>query len=126
MNNLTQNFASDDDTLGGRIAHARDLTGQETAEVASQIGVTEETLAEWESDRSEPRANKLMTLAGVMGVSPAWLISGNGEAPEAPGVLSALDEMANELARLRELNSQVLTSIDLLESRLTTIAGSVK
>lgn len=126
MNNMTQNFASDDDTLGGRITHARDLTGMETSDVASHIGVTEETLAEWESDRSEPRSNKLMTLAGVMGVSPAWLISGNGEAPQAPGVLSALDEMTAELARLRELNTQVMAGIELMESRLATITAAVK
>ncbi|PWW03643.1 transcriptional regulator with XRE-family HTH domain [Hoeflea marina] len=126
MTNLTQNFASDDDTLGGRITHARDLTGMETAEVASHIGVTEETLAEWENDRSEPRSNKLMTLAGVMGVSPAWLISGNGEAPRPQGLQTALDEMTGELARLRELNTQALAGIELLETRLATVAAAVK
>ena len=60
----------DGDTLGGRITRARDLAGLTLSDAASHIGVTDETLSEWESDRSEPRANKIMTLAGVLGVSP--------------------------------------------------------
>ncbi|PWW03631.1 transcriptional regulator with XRE-family HTH domain [Hoeflea marina] len=69
-------------TLGSRISQARKRAGLSREAAASRAGVTSETLAEWESDRSEPRANKLLTLAGVMGVSPAWLISGNGETPK--------------------------------------------
>ena len=83
----------DGDTLGGRITRARDLAGLTVEDAASRIGVTDETLAEWESDRSEPRANKIMILAGVLGVSPAWLISGAGEAPQSPGISIAVDEI---------------------------------
>ncbi len=111
----------DGDTLGGRITSARDLAGLTLEEAASRVGVTAETLAEWESDRSEPRANKVMTLAGILGVSPAWLISGAGEAPQPPGMTLALDEMAGEINRLKDLGMQITASAESLETRLATL-----
>jgi len=115
----------DGDTLGGRITRARDLAGLTLEEAASRIGVTDETLSEWESDRSEPRANKIMTLAGVMGVSPAWLISGAGDAPQSPGISLAVDEMTGEINRLRELALQITSCIETLEGRLVTLTRAV-
>ena len=125
MNGMTAEIHAetydDGDTLGGRITRARDLAELTLEEAASRIGVTDETLGEWESDRSEPRANKIMTLAGVLGVSPAWLISGTGEAPQSPGISIAVDEMSGEINRLRELALQITASVELLESRLVTL-----
>ncbi|MDX1293193.1 MAG: helix-turn-helix transcriptional regulator [Hyphomonas sp.] len=118
---MTADTYDDGDTLGGRITRARDLASLTLEEAASRIGVTDETLSEWESDRSEPRANKIMTLAGVLGVSPAWLISGAGEAPQSPGISVAVDEMSGEINRLRELAAQISTCIETLESRLVTL-----
>jgi transcriptional regulator with XRE-family HTH domain len=120
MHDMTADTYDDGDTLGGRITRARDLASLTLEEAASRIGVTDETLSEWESDRSEPRANKIMTLAGVLGVSPAWLISGAGEAPQSPGISVAVDEMSGEINRLRELAAQISTCIETLESRLVT------
>jgi transcriptional regulator with XRE-family HTH domain len=121
MHDMTADTYDDGDTLGGRITRARDLASLTLEEAASRIGVTDETLSEWESDRSEPRANKVMTLAGVLGVSPAWLISGAGEAPQSPGISVAVDEMSGEINRLRELAAQISTCIETLESRLVTL-----
>jgi transcriptional regulator with XRE-family HTH domain len=121
MHDMTADTYDDGDTLGGRITRARDLASLTLEEAASRIGVTDETLSEWESDRSEPRANKIMTLAGVLGVSPAWLISGAGEAPQSPGISVAVDEMSGEINRLRELAAQISTCIETLESRLVTL-----
>lgn len=121
MNDMTPDTYDDGDTLGGRITRARDLAALTLEDAASHIGVTAETLAEWETDRSEPRANKVMTLAGVLGVSPAWLISGAGDAPQSQGMSVAIDEMKGEINRLRELAVQVTTSAETLESRLETL-----
>lgn len=121
MHDMTADTYDDGDTLGGRITRARDLASLTLEEAASRIGVTDETLSEWESDRSEPRANKIMTLAGVLGVSPTWLISGAGEAPQSPGISVAVDEMSGEINRLRELAAQISTCIETLESRLVTL-----
>mgnify|MGYP000350806939 CR=1 FL=1 len=107
MDDMTAETYDDGDTLGGRITRARDLAGLTLEDAASRIGVTDETLAEWESDRSEPRANKIMTLAGVLGVSPAWLISGAGNAPQALAalrntMLRLVDAMPGPLTAIRE------------------------
>lgn len=122
MNDTTAEAFDDGDTLGGRITRARDLAGLALEDTASRIGVTAETLSEWETDRSEPRANKVMTLAGVMGVSPAWLISGAGHAPQPPGISTAVDEMAGEINRLREYALQITACVETLEGRLNTLA----
>jgi len=121
MNVMTAETYDDGDTLGGRITRARDLASLTLEDAASHIGVTDETLAEWESDRSEPRANKIMTLAGVLGVSPAWLISGTGDAPQSQNLSVAVDEMTGEINRLRELALQITASVEILESRLKTL-----
>ena len=121
MNDMTVDTYDDGDTLGGRITRARDLANLTLEDAASHIGVTYENLAEWESDRSEPRANKIMTLAGVLGVSPAWLISGAGDAPQSQNLSVAVDEMTGEINRLRELASQITASVETLEGRLKTL-----
>ena len=121
MNDMTADTYDDGDTLGGRITRARDLSALTLEETASRLGVTYETLAEWESDRSEPRANKVMTLAGVLGVSPAWLISGAGAAPQPAGISIAVAEMSGEINRLRELALQITAGVETLESRLVTL-----
>lgn len=60
-------------TLGGRIVSAREAAGYTSEQLAQRIGVMQETLDNWEADRDEPRGNKLVTLAGVLGVSVLWL-----------------------------------------------------
>jgi transcriptional regulator with XRE-family HTH domain len=52
-----------------------------TSQLARRLGIKTETLHDWETDRSEPRSNRLLTLAGVLNVSPTWLLTGAGEAP---------------------------------------------
>lgn len=121
MTDMTAETFDDGDTLGGRITRARDLSALNLEDTASRIGVTDETLAEWESDRSEPRANKVMTLAGVLGVSPAWLISGAGAAPQPVGISIAVAEMSGEINRLRDLALQITASVEMLENRLETL-----
>ncbi len=63
-------------TLGGRIESARTAQGLTAAQLASRLGVLTKTVRTWQSDRSEPRTNKLVTLAGVLNVSVMWLMTG--------------------------------------------------
>ena len=64
-------------TTGSRIQTARDKTGFNQSEVARRIGVKTQTLQNWENDRSEPRAEKLLRLAGVLQVPMIWLLTGD-------------------------------------------------
>ena len=65
-------------TLGERICNARQAAGF-TLNLASHLaGVKASTLRDWERDRSEPRVNKLVALAGIFGVSPTHLLAEEG------------------------------------------------
>ena len=45
---------------------------------AKLSGVQSKTLKNWELDRSEPRSNRLVNLAGVLGVTASYLLDGTG------------------------------------------------
>lgn len=122
MDTMISPALSTDDTLGGRIAEARDRVSLSAEEVASRIGVTTETFAEWENDRAEPRANKLVTLAGVLGVSPAWLLSGAGDGPDHVSFGEAIVGVSREIHRLRALSGEIGAALDALQVRLDTLA----
>ena len=71
-------------TFGDRVAAAREQTGMTQAMLAKRLGVRLATLRGWEEDLSEPRANRLSMLAGLLNVSMMWLINGEGEGVDAP------------------------------------------
>jgi transcriptional regulator with XRE-family HTH domain len=113
-----EEHSGSDETLGGRIVYARELQDLTTAQLARRIGVKTETLQGWESDRSEPRSNRLLTLAGMLNVSPTWLLTGAGESP-----IDALNEteMMHLRATIDRMHQQVLTvaeELEQLKSRL--------
>lgn len=66
-------------TLGSRIEQARAEQGLSSRQLATRLGVKPVTVENWERDRSEPRSNKLLMLAGVLNVSVSWLLQGKGE-----------------------------------------------
>jgi len=57
------------------------LKGFDLPQLARRIAVKTATLRNWESDRSEPRAEKLNRLAGLLDVPLIWLLT--GETPES-------------------------------------------
>ena len=65
-------------TLGGRIYASRENAGISLHMAAKLLGVRSSTLKSWESDRSEPRINKLVALAGLLGVSPTHFLAEEG------------------------------------------------
>ena len=101
------------ETLGGRIVAAREALGLTTAQLARRLGVKSATLHNWECDRSEPRSNKLFMLAGLLNVSPLWLMNGLGEAPSENGTATG-DEpfMRDRLVDLRDRASKLVADID--------------
>lgn len=111
--------ATDDhDTLGGRLVRAREAANLSTEELAEQVGVTLETLEAWESDRSEPRSNRLTMLAGIMGVSPTWLLFGRGTSPSETEISTDVEAIQTQLSVLRQLHEQTGNSIRMLEAAL--------
>ncbi len=100
------------DTLGGRIVYARESQDLTTSQLARRMGVKTETLQDWETDRAEPRSNRLLTLSGMLNVSPTWLLTGAGESPVDSLTGTEMMQIRDTVVRMRE---QVLTLVDELE-----------
>ena len=94
-------------TFGDRVAAAREYAGMSQGELAKRLGVRMATLRGWEDDRTEPRANRLSMLAGLLNVSITWLISGEGEGIGAPGDVVSSD-IGSILAEMRVLRTDML------------------
>lgn len=116
----------DGDTLGGRIWRARDATGLSTKELASKLGVRNDTISSWERDRAEPRANRLFMLAGVLGVTPAWLMAGIGRAPDDSTEDASGDELRKQLDLVKKLHEQTAEAIAALEMEFERLDQDVR
>ena len=68
-------------SLGNRIKQARDAKDYSLTQLSRRLAVTPATLKKWEAGQSDPRTNKIIMLAGVLGVSMPWLLDGAGEEP---------------------------------------------
>ena len=99
-------------TLGGRLYASRINAGMSPNMVANLVGVKPSTLKSWENDRSEPRVNKLVALAGVLGVSPTHFLAEEGNdginVSATRGRRSKLIEMLKEeMTYIREYQKQL-------------------
>lgn len=113
---MTQMTYTDDQaTLGDRIVAAREARGQSPADLAQRLGVRARTLRDWENDRSEPRANRMQMLAGMLGVSLRWLMTGEGEDPVGAAAPTLHAAAPGILAELRSLRLAHLAMADRLE-----------
>lgn len=119
-------FGPDAATFGDRMAGARELAGMSQAQLARRLGVKKSTLLAWEEDRSDPRANKLSMLSGLLNVSIVWLLTGEGDGPDGPDAAPAsqgdLLDIAGELRALRAQLRQVTEQAARLEKRLRSAA----
>lgn len=68
------------ENFGARVAQARKSAGFTVRQLATRMSVKPSTIENWEAGRSEPRANKLVMLAGVLGIPVLWLL--DGEMPD--------------------------------------------
>ncbi len=109
---------ADMDTMGGRMSRAREAAGMTPQQLARRIGVKTATILAWESDRSEPRANRLTTLAGVLNVSLAWLIHGIGDAPATSTEEDFARTVSGHLARMKRLHDETGSVIKRLEAEI--------
>lgn len=109
-------------TFGDRVAAARDAAGMSQAVLSRRLGVRVTTLRSWEEDLSEPRANRLSILAGLLNVSMMWLINGEGEGLDGEGGPSVLPaDGADLLTEMRGLRVELIQSakhVARLEKRL--------
>ena len=113
-------------TLGGRLYSSRQNAGMSLNLAARLLGVKASTLKSWENDRSEPRVNKLVGLAGLLGVSPTHFLAEEGHDGEDGSVVKGRrdklvkalsEEISHALKQQKQLN-QRLRNIDTLIQKL--------
>lgn len=118
-------YGPDMATFGDRVAAAREAAGLTQKELAKRLGVRAGTVRAWEQDLSEPRANRLSMMAGLLNVSVMWLINGEGDGMDGPPGDGEIDGDVREmLTELRELRADLRTrseQLGRLEKRLRTV-----
>lgn len=109
-------------TFGDRVAAARDVVGISQDGLAQRLGVKLKTVRGWENDLSEPRANKLQMLSGVLNVSMRWLLTGEGQGvadpDDADQIPADVGEVLTEMRLARGQAIQLAEHIGRLEKRL--------
>ena len=61
-------YGPDKATFGDRLVAAREKSNLSQQDLAKRLGVKNSTIKSWENDNSEPRANRLSMLAGLLNV----------------------------------------------------------
>ncbi|PSL21802.1 helix-turn-helix domain-containing protein [Shimia abyssi] len=109
-------YGGDVATFGDRLAAARDAAGLKPAEFAKRLGVKKSTIVDWEEDLSEPRANRLQMMAGLLNVSVGWLLTGDGDGVDAPDEVAPLEDQAliDLLGDLRDIRTRIKSDLDRL------------
>ena len=115
-------------TLGERIERARSAKGLSSSQLARRVGIASKTLAHWEADRSEPRANKLAMLAGMLDVPVVWLLAGEEvggdidlevEVDETASLAAKADALIRMHEKLTVLLFELSSDINRLQGQIT-------
>lgn len=108
-------YGPDAATFGDRVAAAREQAGMTQGQLAKRLGVKLKTLKDWEQDISEPRANRLSMMAGLLNVSFMWLLNGEGEGVSNPEDDTTIAPEINDiLIEIREMKATMKTQADKL------------
>ncbi|MBF9036619.1 helix-turn-helix domain-containing protein [Rhodobacterales bacterium HKCCE2091] len=123
-------YSGDTSTFGDRLAAAREAAGLTQSDLSRRAGVSLEAVEEWENDQTEPRANTLQRVAGILGVSLMWLMAGEGEGlesgAEALDVSEPFRELIAEIRELRGEQARLGERLGRLEKRLRLAAASIE
>jgi HTH-type transcriptional regulator, cell division transcriptional repressor len=120
-------YSAEAATFGDRLAGAREAANLTPEALARNLGVKLVTIQNWENDHSEPRANKLQMLSGLLNVSMRWLLTGEGEGIESPVSVTGddLQKVLIDLARMRAQALALSQDMGHLEKRLRGLMREV-
>ncbi|MGI3185370.1 helix-turn-helix domain-containing protein [Nioella aestuarii] len=114
-------FSEEIATFGDRLAGAREALGISQEDMARRLGIKLKTVVAWENDWSEPRANKLQMVAGLLNVSIRWLLTGEGTGPDDPDLIDVegdLNQILLDLRQIRHEHARLGEQMGRLEKRL--------
>lgn len=114
-------YSNEAATFGDRVAAARDAQGLTHKALATKLGISSKTLDAWEHDVSEPRANKLQMLSGVLNVSIPWLLTGEGDGIDEANLATGSSDLVDLMTEMRVLRTQISQAAErmgVLEKRL--------
>lgn len=119
-------YNSDAATFGDRLTAARNACGMSQEDLVKRLGIKKKALVSWENDWSEPRANKLQMLSGMLSVSIGWLLTGEGELPKDLTVVGPdeLNSILLDLRQTRQEHAQLGEKMGRLEKRLRSYVAS--
>ncbi|MAR18288.1 MAG: helix-turn-helix domain-containing protein [Rhodobacteraceae bacterium] len=129
MESLSENnyYANDNATFGDRIYAAREAVGLSQSALAIRLGVQLKTVKKWEEDITEPRANKLQMISGLLNISITWLLIGEGIGPQDPESTMPISADLNEiLVELRHTKSELLRltkHLDVVDKKLRKLGN---
>ena len=122
-------YGPDKATFGDRLVAAREKSNLSQQDLAERRGVKNSTIKSWENDNSEPRANRLSMLAGLLNVSIKWLISAEGSGvEETEKSYETPDYLQEALKELMALKVNLLKNVDrinIIENKLRA-SGKLK
>ena len=120
-------YGPDKATFGDRLVAAREKSNLSQQDLAKRLGVKNSTIKSWENDNSEPRANRLSMLAGLLNVSITWLISAEGSGIEDSGKsLEVPDDLQQPLKELKALRINLIKIVAKINSIENALRASGK
>ena len=107
------------------IAAAREHAAMSQSDMAKRLGVKVSTMRKWEQDLSEPRANRLSMMAGLLNVSIMWLLNAEGEGISGPDdgsyIAPDIQETLNEIRDMKTVMKTSSERLARLEKKLRLI-----
>ncbi len=115
-------------TMGERIQSARKSKGLSPSQLARRVSVKVVTLNNWESDRSEPRANKLVALAGVLSVNMIWLLEGSDDGSNLPPNVDVIEtaDLQSKINRLQSMHERMAQLLFEISSEVNRLQRGIK
>lgn len=111
-------------TFSNRIATARKDAEMTVAEVSRLIAVKADTYKKWELGTTQPRANKLVTLAGVLNVAPVWLLDGNDEYhTDDLDKRQKIEQLSLRIEQMQSMQNRMITMLDELAYDLEDVGS---
>ena len=98
-------------TIGDRIFERLGEIGMTQKEFSEKTGISQSTISEWKSKRTNPTSEKIMIICDTLNVTPEWILSGSSKTGnrgnELPWyVIDRSTELGRLVSQYRELDEK--------------------